>query len=156
MSVQYDFLLPSGHYSSALEALSNLHWLHPLVHGRFLDRYFKCSKREGDQIFGFFFFIWTSATKRFARSRILRYGLPQDILNIRQRKREGGAYSAPLPPWIKGLKLYTTWINHIRNCKYTFQERMERRRDERQYKRKKKIYLCNQIQYCFLISLLNY
>jgi len=49
-----------------------------------------------------FFFIGTSATKRSARSRICRYGWPQDILSKKQIKREGGAFSAP-PPWIKGL-----------------------------------------------------
>ena len=38
-----------------------------------------------------FFLIGTSATKWFAGSRIFRYGLPQDILSKRQRKREGGA-----------------------------------------------------------------
>ena len=53
-----------------------------------------------------FFFIGTSATKRFAiaRSRIFRYGLSHDILSKRQRKREGGAYRAPSPPpCFKGL-----------------------------------------------------
>jgi len=49
----------------------------------------KCSEGEGGQFFFFFFFfIGTSATKRFARSRIFRYGLPQDILNKRQRIKE--------------------------------------------------------------------
>ena len=38
--------------------------------------------------------IGVSATKRFARSRIFRYGLPQDILSKRQKAGEGGAYSA--------------------------------------------------------------
>ena len=42
----------------------------------------------GGQFFGFF----------FSRSRIFRYGLSHDILNKRQRKREGGAY-----PMLKGV-----------------------------------------------------
>ena len=54
--------------------------------------------QRGEPIFFFLFvFIGESATKRFAGSRIFRYGLPQDILSERQRKREGGAYSAPTP-----------------------------------------------------------
>ena len=61
----------------------------------------KCSEGEGDQIFRFFF-IGKSATKKFARSRIFRYGLFNVILSKRQRKREGGAYSAPPPHALRG------------------------------------------------------
>ena len=44
------------------------------------------------------FFIGASVTKRFARSRIFKYGRLKIILSKRQREREGGAYSAPPPP----------------------------------------------------------
>ena len=53
----------------------------------------KCSEGEGDQVF---FFAGTSATKRFARSIIFRYGLPQDMSKIQKK--------ASPPPLIKGLK----------------------------------------------------
>ena len=46
----------------------------------------KCSEGEGRGTT--FFFIGTFATKRFARSRIFRYGLFHDILSKRRRKRE--------------------------------------------------------------------
>ena len=62
--------------------------------GGFWTDILKCSEGKGDKFF-FLFFIRTSATKRFAGSRIFRYGLPQDILSKRKRKREGGAYRAP-------------------------------------------------------------
>ena len=46
-----------------------------------------------------------SATKSFARSRIVRYGLRNDILSRGQKPRQGGGRTAPSPPpWFKGLK----------------------------------------------------
>jgi len=46
------------------------------------------------------FFVGTSVTKRFARSNIFMYGLPQDILSKKQG-REGR--TATPPPCFKGL-----------------------------------------------------
>ena len=65
--------------------------LNPLKHGRFLDF--------------FFFFIGASATKRFARPRICRYGLPQHILSKRQKAREG----APPPREVRGYSAKQIW-----------------------------------------------
>ena len=48
--------------------------------GGFWTNILKCSEGEGAIFFFFFFFILTSATKRFAKSRIFRYGLSLDFL----------------------------------------------------------------------------
>ena len=56
--------------------------------GGFWTDFSKCSERGLKRIFNFFF-LRGSATKRFARSRIFRYGLPQDILSKRQKSFEG-------------------------------------------------------------------
>ena len=47
--------------------------LNPLIHGRFSDPYFKVLWEGGKTKFLDFFFIGASATKRFARSRILLF-----------------------------------------------------------------------------------
>ena len=65
-------------------------------HGRFLDRFFK----EGVKLF--FLYIRPSATKRFARSRIFRYGCLMIILSNRQKEREGGGRTAPTPHGFRG------------------------------------------------------
>ena len=63
---------------------------------------YQSALRGGKTNFLDFFFIGASATKMFPRSRIFRYGLPQDILNKREKSREGGAYSAPSLCALKG------------------------------------------------------
>ena len=60
--------------------------LNPPSMGGFWTDISKSSEGEGDEIFRFFF-RGTSATKRFARSRILRYGLSHDILSKGKEKR---------------------------------------------------------------------
>jgi len=72
--------------------------------GGFQTHISKCSERGVNINFLIFFFIGASASKRFARSRIFRYGCLKIILSKRQKAREGGAYSAP-PPWFKGFIL---------------------------------------------------
>ena len=57
---------------------------------------FQSALRGGKTIF--FLFIGAFATKRFARSRIFRFGLHQDILSKRQKKQTMG----------EGVK--TNWI----------------------------------------------
>ena len=59
----------------------------PLGHGRFSNPYFKVL-REGGKTKFLDFFIGASATKRFARSRIFKYGLPPDILSKRQSRQD--------------------------------------------------------------------
>ena len=53
---------------------------------------FKSALRGGKSKFFDFFFIGASATKKFAKSNIFRYGLPLDILSKRQKTT-----------WIRGL-----------------------------------------------------
>jgi len=53
----------------------------------------KCSERGVKLFFFFFYFIGAFATKRFARSRIFRYGCLMIILSNRQKEREGGRVS---------------------------------------------------------------
>ena len=65
-------------------------FINPSEHGRFLDRFFKVLRR------GAF------ATKMFTRSRIVRYGLPQDILS-KKAKIKGGR---GVQNCFEGLKIY--------------------------------------------------
>ena len=62
-----------------------------------------------------------SATKSFARSRIFRYGLRNDILSRGQKTkaRGGGVHcTAPPPPWFKGLNRRNTFYG----CGATFND----------------------------------
>ena len=52
--------------------------------------------------FLYLFVKFTSATRRFARSRIFRYGLHEDILSKGQKTKGGWGLKVP-PPWIIGL-----------------------------------------------------
>ena len=70
----------------------------PLTHGQFSETYFNVLWEGGKTKFLDFFFIAAFATKRFARSRILRYGCLMIILRKRQKERGGGTFSAPPPP----------------------------------------------------------
>ena len=54
-----------------------------------------------------FFFIGASATKRFAMSRIFRYGCLMIILSNRQKKRR----TAPPPHELRGLKMHTIFFS---------------------------------------------
>ena len=74
--------------------------LNPLTHGWLSDPYFKVLWEGCKAKFCDFFFIGASATKRFARSRIFRYGCLKIILSKTQKAREGGA---------KGLNLQRTY-----------------------------------------------
>ena len=82
-------------YSSARVAALPL--INSLKHGGFW------TVRGGKTKFCYFISIGASAKKRCTRSRIFRYGFPQDILSKGQKARKGGAYSAPPPPCFKGL-----------------------------------------------------
>ena len=62
---------------------------------------FQSALGEGKTTFDFLhIYIWAFATKRFARSRIFRYGLPQDILS-KKRKQGREGRTAP-PPCFEG------------------------------------------------------
>ena len=67
----------------------SLYWHGPSTGGFWTD-----FQRGGKTKFFDFFSLGASATKRFARSIIVRYGLRQDILSRRQKAREGGALRA--------------------------------------------------------------
>ena len=58
---------------------------------------FQSALRGGKTKFVDFSFIGASETKRFARSRIFRYGLPQDILSKWEKKHGREGRTAPLP-----------------------------------------------------------
>ena len=65
----------------------------------------KSALRRGKTKFvEFFFFIWASAIKSWEKSRIFRYGLPEDFLSNGQKTTGGGRtpYSAPPPHSLKG------------------------------------------------------
>ena len=50
------------------------------------------------KLFFVFFLIGASATKCFARSRIFKFGLTEDILSKGQKTKEGGGLQDPPPP----------------------------------------------------------
>ena len=58
----------------------------------------KSALRGGKTKFFDFFFKGASAIKIWEKSRIFRYGLPEDFFNRGQKTTAGGAYSAPSPP----------------------------------------------------------
>ena len=57
--------------------------------GGFLDQFFEVLQERVILNFGIYFFIGAFATKRFARSRIFSYGLPQDILSKKTKSKRG-------------------------------------------------------------------
>ena len=70
------------------------------------SKYRKSDLRGGKTKFLiFFFFIGISTTKIWEKSRISRYGLPEDFLSKGQKTTEGGGRTAPPPPprWIRRL-----------------------------------------------------
>ena len=64
----------------------------PLIHGRFSNPFKVLGEGGKTKFLDLFIFIGASATKRFARSRIFRYGCFMIFLSNRQKEREGGAY----------------------------------------------------------------
>ena len=78
------------------------------MHGRFSDPYFKVLWQGGKTKFLDFFFIGASATKRFARSRIFKYGCLMIFLSNREKEGIGRSVQRPPPPppWFKGLNNY--------------------------------------------------
>ena len=64
--------------------------------------------------FWIFFFILASAIKSCEKSRIFRYGLPEDLFSIGQKTT--GGRTAPLPPWVIGLndQKFSTYEGRMR------------------------------------------
>ena len=79
--------------------------INPLTHGRFPDPYFKVLCK-GVKLNFLIFFIGASATKRFARSRIFRYGCLMIILSNRHKEREGALCNKRLPVKYAGIACF--------------------------------------------------
>ena len=95
----WGLLYSTRRYGIFQETSKNFHMkkldFNPLTQGRFSDPYFKVLWEGGKTKFLDFFFIRASATKRFARSRIFKYGCLVIILRNRQKEREGGSTAPP-------------------------------------------------------------
>ena len=75
------------------------------MHGRFYKTK-NLSSLRGIKIFvvDFFFFIGASATKSWEKSRVFRYGLPEDILSKGQNNTGGGGGLRYRPHGLRGSK----------------------------------------------------